>query len=144
MGIMGIFNGVTSALKTAETGARIVEKSTDGIINGIGKLVFTEQEKSEINMEAAKAIIDMQKAHTVENSEQSKARRYLAMLTFWFHYCFIIGLVVLYRIDPDWCNEALTVLIKIDTSYLMLMVAGAYFVPYQLSKLGILNGKKNK
>ena len=142
MGIMGIFNGVTSALKTAETGARIVEKSTDGIISGIGKLVFTEQEKSEINMEAAKAIIDMQKAHTVENSEQSKARRYLAMLTFWFHYCFIIGLVILYRIDPDWCNEALTVLVKIDTSYLMLMVAGAYFVPYQLSKLGILNGKK--
>ena len=142
MGIMGIFNGVTSALKTAETGARIVEKSTDGIISGIGKLVFTEQEKSEINMEAAKAIIDMQKAHTVENSEQSKARRYLAMLTFWFHYCFIIGLVVLYRIDPDWCNEALIVLVKIDTSYLMLMVAGAYFVPYQLSKLGILNGKK--
>ena len=140
---MGIFNGITSALKTAETGARIVEKSTDGIISGIGKLVFTEQEKSEINMEAAKAIIDMQKAHTIENSEQSKARRYLAMLTFWFHYCFIIGLVILYRIDPNWCNEALTVLIKIDTSYLMLMVAGAYFVPYQLSKLGILNGKKN-
>ena len=139
---MSIFNGITSALKTAETGARIVEKSTDGIISGIGKLVFTEQEKSEINMEAAKAIIDMQKAHTVENSEQSKARRYLAMLTFWFHYCFIIGLVVLYRIDPDWCNEALIVLVKIDTSYLMLMVAGAYFVPYQLSKLGILNGKK--
>ena len=139
---MSIFNGITSALKTAETGARIVEKSTDGIISGIGKLVFTEQEKSEINMEAAKAIIDMQKAHTVENSEQSKARRYLAMLTFWFHYCFIIGLVILYRIDPDWCNEALTVLVKIDTSYLMLMVAGAYFVPYQLSKLGILNGKK--
>ena len=109
----------------------------------IGKLVFTEQEKSEINMEAAKAIIDMQKAHTVENSEQSKARRYLAMLTFWFHYCFIIGLVMLYRIDPDWCNEALTILVKINTSYLMLMVAGAYFVPYQLSKLGILNGKKN-
>ena len=139
---MSIFNGITSALKTAETGARIVEKSTDGIINGIGKLVFTEQEKSEINMEAAKAIIDMQKAHTIENSEQSKARRYLAMLTFWFHYCFIIGLVILYRIDPNWCNEALTVLIKIDTSYLMLMVAGAYFVPYQLSKLGIFNGKK--
>ena len=139
---MGIFNGITSALKTAETGAQIVEKSTDGIISGIGKLVFTEQEKSEINMEAAKAIIDMQKAHTVENSEQSKARRYLAMLTFWFHYCFIIGLVMLYRIDPDWCNEGLTILIKIDTSYLMLMVAGAYFVPYQLSKLGILNGKK--
>ena len=139
---MGIFSGITSALKTAETGARIVEKSTDGIINGIGKLVFTEQEKSEINMEAAKAIIDMQKAHTIENSEQSKARRYLAMLTFWFHYCFIIGLVILYRIDSDWCNEALTVLIKIDTSYLMLMVAGAYFVPYQLSKLGIFNGKK--
>ena len=142
MGIFNVFSGITSALKTAETGARIVEKSTDGIINGIGKLVFTEQEKSEINMEAAKAIIDMQKAHTVENSEQSKARRYLAMLTFWFHYCFIIGLVILYRIDPDWCNEALTVLVKIDTSYLMLMVAGAYFVPYQLSKLGILNGKK--
>ena len=139
---MSIFSGITSALKTAETGTRIVEKSTDGIINGIGKLVFTEQEKSEINMEAAKAIIDMQKAHTIENSEQSKARRYLAMLTFWFHYCFIIGLVILYRIDPDWCNEALTVLVKIDTSYLMLMVAGAYFVPYQLSKLGILNGKK--
>ena len=142
MGIFNVFSGITSTLKTAETGARIVEKSTDGIINGIGKLVFTEQEKSEINMEAAKAIIDMQKAHTVENSEQSKARRYLAMLTFWFHYCFIISLVILYRIDPDWCNEGLTILIKIDTSYLMLMVAGAYFVPYQLSKLGILNGKK--
>ena len=139
---MGIFSGITSALKTAETGTRIVEKSTDGIISGIGKLVFTEQEKSEINMEAAKAIIDMQKAHTVENSEQSKARRYLAMLTFWFHYCFIIALVMLYRIDPDWCNEALNILVKVNTSYLMLMVAGAYFVPYQLSKLGILNGKK--
>lgn len=140
---MGFFSGIKSALSTAETGAKIVEKATDGIISGLGNLNYTTQEQAEAAKESARIINDMWKTYQGENTEQSKARRWLAKLTFAVFYSLIFVLILLYRIDAEWCKQALNIVTVISTNNLMLMVAGAYFIPHQLSKLGIL-GKKEK
>lgn len=142
---MGFFSGIKAALKTVEIGSNIANKATDGIISGLDKVKFTEEERADARQKAADSIVKIWGLFADENSERSKTRRELAKLSFKVFLSLIFILMLMYKVDPAWCDKSLLIVEKVTENTLFLMIAGAYFIPHQLSKLGILGkltGKK--
>ncbi len=146
--ILGLFK---SSEKVMDTGCNVVETATKGIYNGLDACFYTAEEKAQDaqatargQQEAFETILEFQKSYVNENSQQSMARRELARLTFGVYYALIFILITLWRIDPDWCKAAIDIVKVVSSSYLLLMVAGTYFVPHQFSKLSVFKGKGAK
>ena len=143
---MGIFDKITGFFgtnaDTINTGAKIAEKATEGVINGLDACFYTDEEKAQdkqvtaqMQQKGFETILEFQKQYASENSEQSKARRDLAKMTFVVFYSLIFILITIWRVDAAWCKSAIDIIKIISSNYILLMVAGAYFVPHQLSKI---------
>ncbi len=119
--------------ETAETGMKIAEKATDGIIAGIDKSFYTQEEKAI----AAKAVLDLQldfiKTFAGENSEQSKARRELAKMVFKSYFSLIFMCVAVWGFNAEYAKFIFDITVGI--TWLTTSVAVAYFGPHQLSKV---------
>ena len=83
----------------------IFDKDTGHIAKAgdfIGKLVFTQQEKAEIDKDMAKNIQQFVVDTLEESTERSMARREIALFVIKF-YCLIVFICgVTYPIDKDW------------------------------------------
>ena len=137
---MGLISAVTgffgTSNKTIETGARIAEKATDGIIAGLDKLVYTDEEKAEVSQKAVETTLEFWKTFATENSEQSKARRNLAMLfarLFALAFGIGTGLVLIGR--KDMLDMYVDFLSSLSLGWAMSAVITTYFVPHQISKI---------
>ena len=60
----------------------------DGLISGIDKIAYTDEEKAEAHQKGTETILKFWEVISRENTEQSKARRILAKMTFQvFFFC---------------------------------------------------------
>ncbi len=130
---MGFFSFLNSGTKAAENATDIVKTLTGGIVSGLDALVLTDEEKVQYNAKAAGLVLDFHKNFSKENSEQSKARRGLAVGTFQVYFFLILAGVALYKIDNGYAIYCFKVVESI--TWLVGMVAGAYFIPHQISKV---------
>ena len=119
--------------KTAEKGMDIAEKATDGIIAGVDKLWFTDEEKAEASQKIIDAQLEFTRMFAGENTEQSRARRELAKMVFKSYFALIFIMVGTWLIDKEFAAFVFTVIVQI--SGLTSAVAVAYFGPHQLSKI---------
>ncbi len=124
---------IFGAGKTAEKGLDIAEKGMDGIISGVDKLFYTEEEKADANLRILKAQLEFVKQFAGENSEQSKARRELAKIVFKSYFALIFMGVTVWYFNAEYAKFLFGIVAEI--SGLALLVAGAYFGPHQLSKI---------
>jgi hypothetical protein len=122
-----------STPKTVEKGIGIIEKVTDGIVAGIDKAWYTEEEKAEASQKAVETIIEMWKTLATENSEQSKARRVIAMAILKVYFTLLLMGVVVYGFDPDYAAFIFKIVKEI--SVLVAGVQFIYFGPHQISKI---------
>ena len=145
MGFFDFFTGAGAALKTAETGSKIVETATNGIVRGVDALFFTDEEKSVANQKAFETILEFHKQFATENSEQSKARREIAKM-FVVMYAGVLGLGIGFILigDITRLNQLIALLAALGFALIIGSIIATYFVPYQFSRLGILQGKKEK
>ena len=132
MGLLD-FLGIGQGARAVEAGANIAEKATGGIINGIDKLFYTEEEKAEAGQKTAATILSFWQTFATENSEQSKARRELAMMVFKSYFALIFMAVAVYGFNDKYASFIFSIVAGLST--LVMMVAGVYFLPHQLSKL---------
>ncbi len=122
-----------STPKTIDKGVDIVGKVTDGIMAGIDKAWFTPEEKSEASQKATETIINMWKTVATENSEQSKARREIAMAILKVYFSLLLMGVVVYGFNPEYAAFIFGVVKEIS-----IMVSGVmfiYFGPHQIAKV---------
>jgi hypothetical protein len=136
---MGFFSFLTSGSKAAENASEIGKTITNGVVSGIDALILTEEEKLQYSAEGGKLYLEFWKTFSTENSEQSKARRVLAVMTFKVYFALILISLPVYLISPE-----LAAFIKgyiVSLSGLMMLVAGAYFIPHQISKVYTNKGK---
>jgi len=130
---MGFFSFLTSGSKAAENATDIAKTLTGGIVSGLDALVLTDEEKVQYNAKAAGLVLEFHKNFSKENSEQSKARRRLAVGTFQVFFFLILSGVVVYKFDPAYAIYIFKVVESI--TWLVGMIAAAYFVPHQISKV---------
>ena len=130
---MGFFSFLSSGTKVAENASDIAKTLTSGIVSGIDALVFTDQEKAQYSAKAGELYLKFYETFGKENSEQSKARRMLAVMTFKVYFFLILAGVAVYKFDAEYAKFMFEIVKSI--TWLVGMVAGAYFIPHQISKV---------
>jgi len=130
---MGLWSWLTSGAKTAETAADTGKILVEGLVSGLDKVWYTDEEKAEARQKAADTLLKYWEAVAKENTEQSKARRELAKMAFTVYFGLIIIGVVCYFWQPPAAQFIFQVVGKI--TWLITMIAGIYFGPHQISKI---------
>ena len=68
----------------------------------IGNQQFTDQEQAELMVGVGKSVQDFAVATLAENTERSKSRRDLAILTLQFYFLLVFMTGITYLIDKEW------------------------------------------
>lgn len=137
---MGFLTSLFKLPKTADKAVDIADKMTTGFIAGIDKIWHTDEEKSDAKQKFTETYLGFWKLISTENSEQSKARRELAKMTFQVFFFFLLAAGVIYPFDPEYAIFLLGLAGKI--MFLVTAIGVIYFGPHQLSK--VANWKKSK
>jgi hypothetical protein len=127
----------------------VVEEATTGIIAGIDKAWFTDEEKAEHALEvfalkakAVEAHAEFVKNTASENSARSIARRVIAIKIIDVWLCMMLLNAVVYLVDKEQ-GEALYKIVEVyGLPTAVLMVLGFYFSLYALDKVTGAWGKK--
>ena len=135
--IAKIFASTKAVEDVTETG----KKLSLGLMDGLDHMRFGEQERAEFSMKGAGIILSFWDKVAQESTEQSKARRALAMLTlksfFYMIFLAIICRIVGTFIEP--LTGVATFIIELALSGivggLVISIGAIYFGPHQLSKI---------
>lgn len=134
--MFGWIKAIFSTPRALASGLNMIDKG----VEGIGKLVFTDQEKAELSAKTYETWLEVQKVIADENSIRSITRRILAvsiMSTFLF---LLIMAAFTWPWMPAW-SAYLLLLVK-SLSNLVLAVAVFYFGYYGVAK--VINGSGKK
>ena len=129
MSLLGRLFGTEKAI---DAGIEIGKKVAGGLIDGIDHLKFTTEEQAEYNLKSSNVVLSFWDRFAKENTIQSRTRRTLAIGSFQVYFFLILASVVVYRFDKELALYMLQIVKYL--SWLMPMIAAAYFVPYQIGK----------
>ena len=99
---MGIFDIFKSSSKAVDTASDIANKATDGIIGGIDKMFYTEQEKSAAKQKWFDSWLDLQKLLSTEGTPTAISRRILAFMIMGVFLFLILFGVFIWKWFPEW------------------------------------------
>lgn len=136
---MGFLSWLTSGSKAAENVTETGKTITTGIVNGIDALWFTDEEKAQASQKGVETILEFWKAKAGESTDQSRARRDLAIMTFKVFFSMLLLAIAVYKFDPDYAKFILEIAGSI--TFIVSAITVIYFGPHQISK--IFNWKKN-
>jgi hypothetical protein len=135
MGIFSIFSGE----KAAEKALDITDKATTGLINGIDKVFYTEEEKAETALKRAEIALKVSDAHIKlmetlgsENTVRSITRRYLAVMIIGTFLLLLVLSAAVWKWFPDWAVHIFQVATTLST--LSTTVGIFYFGYYGLKE----------
>lgn len=77
---MGLFTGIRTLFGSKDAVSNVAEKAADGLYNGLDKLIYTEEEKSEAFAQAREQWLQFVAIAYDQNSIRSITRRWLAWL----------------------------------------------------------------
>jgi hypothetical protein len=103
------------------------------LIAGIDKIVYTDEEKAEAHQEGTETILKFWEVIVRENTEQSKARRMLAKMTFEVFFFFLLSAATVFKFDAELAKFLLQLAGKI--MFLVSAIGVIYFGPHQLQKI---------
>ncbi len=139
-----IFVSQKSVEDVTETG----KKLSLGLMDGLDHMRFGEQERAEFSKDGAKIVLSFWEQMAKENSQQSIARRELALLTL-KSFFYMIFLAIVCRIFGTMINPLIEVskfILSIALSGivggLVISIGAIYFGPHQLSKIVDFRKKK--
>ena len=140
---MGFFTTLFSTQKVIDAIPETAGKVVDGVISGVDKLFFTDEEKTEASQKAMDSIYSFIKTTMDESSIRSITRRVLAvMIVAAFLFLLIFGALV-YFFDSAWAAHALSCASAL--SNLVLAVSVFYFGPYQVGgMISKIKGEKKE
>ena len=124
MNLLSIFSSSSKAIDAA---ANIAEKSADGIIGGIDKMFYTDQEKAEAKAKYFTFWLDTQKVIAGESAPTAISRRILAFMIMGPFVGMICFSVVVFKYDPAWATFILSQGVE-RLSLLAGAVGATYFV----------------
>jgi hypothetical protein len=130
---MAWYSFLTSTTKTAETAAEAGKSIVDGLISGIDAVYYTDEEKAAAKQKASETILKFWDAISQESTEQSKARRELARMTFQVFFFFLLAAAAVFKFDAELAKFLLQLAGKI--MFLVSAIGVIYFGPHQLQKV---------
>lgn len=137
---MNLFSIFQSSSKAVDTAAMVAEKSASGIISGIDKVFFTEEEKSEARQKWFGSWLDLQRVLATEGTPTAIARRVLAFMIMGTFLGLIVSGVIVWRFSPEWAKIIFEAVAQLDT--LAAAVGATYFIKDAVVKA--IQAKGNK
>ena len=140
---MGWWSALFAAPKAVEKVAEMGETIVKGAVSGLDKIFFTDEERAEAHAEASKIVLGFWDRIAKENTEQSRARRALAMMSFKAFFALIFmavlckALAIPFAAQAVQLNELATFIlgcIKLF-SFIISAITVIYFGPHQVSKI---------
>lgn len=131
-------------------------KNKTTVVNGVVTLVkdirgmiddskFTDEERARFNIKLADSVADYAKSTLSENTERSKARRHISIVSLYFFYFLVVALLVLWKFDPEWFQASLDLIIEFKLPTAFIMIMAFFFGGYYVNKfLGGKTSKENK
>lgn len=129
---MGWLGNLFSAKASTEKVLSIADKTTSGVINGIDKLFFTDEEKSHASQKAIETYIELMKTTASENTIRSRTRRICAKMILGSFLFLILFGALIWKFDSGWSEYVLGNAKAL--SPLALAVGVFYFGPYQIGQ----------
>jgi len=130
---MGFWSWLTGGGEAVESAAKVAEKATDGIYNGIDKMFYTDEEKAE----NAQKILDSQLAFIRmaynSNSIRSVARRVIAF-AFTANFLLILDVALFFAVrgDANIVKSIVDVCTAFRVGIIQLAIVGFYFGVHML------------
>lgn len=121
-------------LKWFASGPQAAEKVLDAGIKGIDALIFTDEEKAEMQKKLGEQWIEIQKVMLGETSIQSVTRRVLAVMTLGSFTALVLGAAVAYPFAVEYAKFLLD-LAESQFGWMALGVMGFYFGPYMVQRI---------
>ena len=88
---------------------------------------FTDEERARFNTKIADSLAEFANNSLSENTERSKARRSIAIVSIYFFYFLVIALIVLWKFDPLWFEAAKTIIIEFQLPFAFIAIIGFFF-----------------
>ena len=130
---MSWISALFSTPKTIDTAVETGAKITSGIISGLDKIWMTTEEKSDAQQKGTETLLKFWEVIANENTEQSKARRELAKMTFKVYFSLLLMAVAVYGFSEKYAAFIFSVAGTLTV--LVMGVAAIYFGPNQISKI---------
>lgn len=131
MAFLDIFK---SSAKAVDVAADVVTKSTDGIISGLDKMVFTEEEKSDVKQKWFDKVIDFQKALMQEALPSAISRRVLAWMIAGVYLVQATAASIIWRFNKEWAQFIIdNILGRIEFAF--SAVISTYFIYHGLKQV---------
>jgi hypothetical protein len=131
---MGFWNWLTGGGKAVESAAKAGESIVGGIVSGLDHMSFSDEEKAEHALQAAKIHLEMVRATVGESSIRSVTRRILAWAIVGVFLSLIVTSAAIYKLDLEYANH-LFALAK-ELFGIVLAVVGFYFGVHLLRTKG--------
>jgi hypothetical protein len=101
---MGIFDIFSSSSKAVDTAANVIDKATTGLISGIDKLKFTEEEQSDASQKIFQQKLEFQKALMQEALPSAVSRRVLAWAITGVYLSLCLFSAIIWRFNLEWAK----------------------------------------
>lgn len=139
---MGFFTTLFSTQKVIDAIPETAGKVVDGVISGVDKLFFTDEEKTEASQKAMDSIYSFIKTTMDKSSIRSITRRVLAVEVVSAFVFLLLAGAMIYILNPTWAAHVLDCAKAL--SNLVLAVSVFYFGPYQVGgMIQKIKGEKN-
>jgi len=137
---MGFWSGLFGGGKTAETTADTINTAVDGVVSGIDKLFYMEEEKVEnaikimdIKLKAADGLAAHVQATQSENTLRSKTRREISIMIIKTWIAMMLLNLVVYVWNKETGKEMLDVVEAYGLPTAVIMVLAFFFSLYGLN-----------
>lgn len=137
---MGFFSWITGK-KSVDKTLDIAEKTTSGIMSGIDKMFYTEEEKAEmfqkrleLSEQASKVHIELMKTTHDETTTRSVTRRVIAISIMFITFLSIISLCVVWKVDNQWGEFILKVVEYYQLGWAFIAVVVFFFGNHMITR----------
>lgn len=121
-------------LKWFSSGPEAAGKVLDAGIKGLDALVFTDEERAELNRKLGAQWLELQKVLGEETTVRSVTRRMLALLVVCPFVALVLGCAAAYPFDKEYAKFLLE-LAQSQFGWLVMGVAAFYFGPHMIQRL---------
>lgn len=129
MGLLSFLSGAKQADKLLDIG----DKATSGIINGVDKMFYTAEEKSEAAQKITDTYLEFLKTTLSESSVRSITRRIVAVMIMALFSAAFLFTVAAWKLDREWAEFCLKTTSEFGVGNLTLMVAVFFFGTHALA-----------
>ena len=138
---MGLFN-LKLGNKSTEKAIGVVGDVVKGVSKGLDVMVFTNEERAELNFKIGDQVTKFVEMTLNENTARSKTRRYIAVLFVYLFAALLIAAAIFWKFDKDY-SDFLLALAKEQSTIVMTIVV-FYFGYYGFQKVIGDRAKKKK